>query len=274
MEAGGERAFLAPILKLVGRKKLGAAGQALIDETAKKLFPDGSNSTRNRQVYTPMVAVMHHAAWKGWCSKIVIARPEQPKGRVRWISYDEAERLIEAALPHMRPLVVFLLSTGARISEALYLDRREVDLERAHVVFLDTKNGEHRGVPLHPRVVAELRKSNRREGPVFVTDSGEPYERREDGGGMVSTAWASMCKRAKVTDFTPHDCRHTWATWHYRENRDLVALMQLGGWKSVDMVLRYAHVNTGQLAPSINRVWGPDGEHDFNGIEMPFESVA
>ena len=266
MEAGGEREFLTPILKLVGRKKLGAVGQALIDETAAKLFPNGSNSTRNRKVYTPMVAVMHHAARKQWCSKIVVARPEQPKGRVRWITYEEAERLISSAAPHLRPLVIFLLSTGARISEALYLDWRQVDLDRAHVIFLDTKNEEDRGVPLHPRVVAELRKSNRREGAVFVTDSGEPYERREDedgkvtGGGMVSTAWGTMCDRAKITDFTPHDCRHTWATWHYRQNRDLLALMQLGGWKTISMVVRYAHVNTEQLAPSINRVWGKCGE--------------
>jgi hypothetical protein len=32
----------------------------------------------------------------------------------------------------------------------------------------------------------------------------------------------------------------------------LIALMKLGGWKSERMVLRYAHVNVSQLAPSIN----------------------
>lgn len=54
--------------------------------------------------------------------------------------------------------------------------------------------------------------------------------------------------KAKVT---PHTCRHTWATWHYARHRDLLALMQLGGWKQISMVQRYSHVNVENLAPSI-----------------------
>jgi integrase len=72
----------------------------------------------------------------------------------------------------------------------------------------------------------------------------------------VKTAWKSMLKRAGMSDFSPHDCRHTWATWHYAANRDITALMQLGGWKSPAMVMRYAHVNAEHLSPTINRLWG------------------
>jgi integrase len=50
---------------------------------------------------------------------------------------------------------------------------------------------------------------------------------------------------------SPHDCRHTWATWHYAAKRDLIALMKLGGWKSEKMVLRYTHVNVSHIAESI-----------------------
>jgi hypothetical protein len=56
----------------------------------------------------------------------------------------------------MRPLVIFLFYTGARLSEALYLSWREVDLASKQVRFLDTKNGTDRGVPLHARVVAPV----------------------------------------------------------------------------------------------------------------------
>ncbi len=45
--------------------------------------------------------------------------------------------------------------------------------------------------------------------------------------------------------------RHTWATWHYAANRDLVALMELGGWKSERMVLRYAHMNVAHREQSL-----------------------
>ena len=61
--------------------------------------------------------------------------------------------------------------------------------------------------------------------------------------------------------FSPHDCRHTWATWHYAANRDLLSLMKLGGWKSEKMVLRYAHVNVAHLAKTVDALpWGKSGK--------------
>ena len=63
--------------------------------------------------------MLHHAAKRGWCSLPVIERPKAPEGRVRWLTPAEADRLIEACAKHLRPLVIFLLYTGARVGEAL-----------------------------------------------------------------------------------------------------------------------------------------------------------
>ena len=286
LEAGGEGSHLEPILKQIGRKPLAAIGQAEVEALAKKLKPNAAPATINRHIYTPVAAVLHHAARKRWCDKPVFARPKEPKGRIRWVTHDEAQRLIECAAPHLRPLVVLLFSTGARISEALYLDWRNVDLERAHVEFIDTKNGEPRGVPLHPRAIAALSALPHRQGAVFRRSLphrtasgvqkplGGPYEVRTDGGGQIKTAWAGMLRRAGISNFTPHDCRHTWATWHYRANRDLTALMELGGWKSVAMVMRYAHVNTSHLAGTISEIWGKSGDMGTARAVKPKQGAA
>ena len=252
LEAGGERTYLGPIIARIGSVPLARIDQALIDRTARALYPDASPATLNRQAFTPIAAVLNHAAKRGLWARRVIERPEQPKGRVRWLAFEEAERLLAACSPHLRPLVMFLLGTGCRLSEALYLDWREVDLVRGHVNFIDTKNKESRGVPLHSRVANELRMLRHRSGAVFRTNTGRAYAEKKSGGGQIKTAWRGACRRAGIIDFSPHDCRHTWATWHYAANRDLVALMQLGGWKSERMVLRYTHVNVSQLAPSID----------------------
>ena len=129
-------------------------------------------------------------------------------------------------------------------------------MTRGHVVFLDTKSGEDRGVPLASRVIAELANlRSGRVGAVFRRLDGQPYADRV-GGGHVKTAFNGACRRAEITGFTPHDCRHTWATWHYALHRDLIALKRLGGWKSERMVLRYAHINTADLAASIEALPG------------------
>jgi hypothetical protein len=109
-----DRNYLKPIIDHIGSVPLAKIDQAFIERTARTLYPNVSPATLNRQAFTPIAAVLNHAAKRGLCSHRVIERPEQPKGRVRWLTVDEAERLIDACSSHLRPLVVFLLGTGAR----------------------------------------------------------------------------------------------------------------------------------------------------------------
>ena len=55
-----------------------------------------------------------------------------------------AHRLIDAAAPHLKPLLTFIICTGARLSEAIELEWRDVDLEGARVIFWRTKTGRRR----------------------------------------------------------------------------------------------------------------------------------
>jgi integrase len=211
VEATGSRRFVMRVLDHFGTTPLPLIGQEAIDNAASKLYPKASNATRNRQVYTPVSAILQHAARKGWCARPVFTRPKMSKVAIRWLKYDEAERLIAACSTHLRPLVITLLYTGARIGEVLWLDWSDVDLERRHVTFPKTKNGEARGVTLRIRVVAALASLPGRDGPVFRTPNGEPYARPAPGndedisaGSRIKTAFAGACRRAGIEHFTPH----------------------------------------------------------------------
>jgi integrase len=71
---------------------------------------------------------------------------------------------------------------------------------------------------------------------------------------------------AGITDFHPHDCRHTWATWHYAASRELGVLQRLGGWSSVRMVMRYAHANVDEHKNTIDRLPGGQlGDNEAGG---------
>jgi integrase len=252
MRQGGESRYLRPLLVYFGQEKLSAIDQAAIERCAALLKPGAATSTINRQVHTPISSVLKHAAARGCCEFRPIERPKQPKGKTRWLTFEEAGRLISSASVHSAPLLTFMLYTGARVAEAVYLQWDQVNLTRRHVVFLDTKNGTDRGVPLHPMALAALANLPHRRGAVFRKPDGRSYPLKPEGGGQIKKAFAGACRRAGIKGATPHTLRHTWATWHYQEHRDLARLMELGGWKTLAMVQRYAHVNSEHNSASIN----------------------
>ena len=252
MEHGGERRFIAPLLGYFGATPIDQIDQKAIDRAAVAILPAGSNATRSRQVYTPVSAILRLAG-----IKLDMRRPKVPPGRVRWIEPDEAARLLDACSPHLRPLVMFLLLTGARASEALWLDWHCVDLSRAHVIFPKTKTQRPRGVALNDDLVGELANLPHRDGAVFRRPDGAPYaqpRRKGDdsAGSAIKTAFQGAVRRAGLSDFHVHDCRHTFATWHYREHRDLIALQTIGGWKTLSCVTRYAHASSENYRAGMN----------------------
>jgi integrase len=285
LEAGGSRRFLDHVLEHFGTTPLVHIDQAAIDRGARMLYPHASGATRDRQFYTPVSAVMKHAAKRNWCSPLLdLERPDKPRGRVRALTIDEANRLIDACGDHLRPLVIFMLYTGARVGEALWLDWREVNLDRRHVVFVETKNGDRRGVPLHPRVVAALANLPHRQGEVFRRPDGLSYAPlnaddpgETSAGGRIKTAFRGAVRRAGLIDFHPHDCRHTWATWHYAQHRDPNQLMALGGWRTPAMVFRYAHNNVEQFQSSIDALptaGGNPGDSEITEGKTAWRSMA
>jgi integrase len=58
-------------------------------------------------------------------------------------------------------------------------------------------------------------------------------------------------RRANVTDL-----RHTWASWHVQAGTPLHVLQELGSWKCVEMVRKYAHLASDYLAPYVDRMSG------------------
>jgi integrase len=70
----------------------------------------------------------------------------------------------------------------------------------------------------------------------------------------IGSAWKRSLKRAGIENFRFHDLRHSWASQHVMNGTSLQELMELGGWKSYEMVLRYAHLAPEHLSNAAARI--------------------
>ena len=237
IQAGGEKLYLKPITDHFLETPLTDIDQAAIDAAAHAIYPDASAATRNRQLYTPVSAILKHAS-----VDFTIYRPKGSAGEVKtnWLREDQAFRLFAAAAAvdlEFRTFLVLLCYTGLRLSEALRLRVEHVQLSESFAFIPKTKNEEARAIYLPPILVAEL--ANHPRG------MGRPDETicRFRKNGHLYNMMKTAKKAAGLPDVTFHTFRHTWATWMRRYAKlDTKGLVATGAWKDEKSAARYQHV--------------------------------
>lgn len=262
------------LVRAIGRQPLSAIDQDTLTRLRGSVTrPASGDRTFAAQIVEPVSAVLNHAHRRGWCDPPHFTRPRQPEGRTAFLTPAEAERLHEAAAPHLKPLIIFLLCTGARMSEALGMEWRDVDLPGNRAIFWETKSGRRRVAQLPTRAVVCLAGlPGSRVGRVFLSRiNGDAFQTsRERGyGGQIKAGWRGAIRRAGLgREITPHVLRHTWASWHYALHRDPLRLKAEGGWSSLALVERYAHLLPAGNEAAIRQFWGVrnDWRQDNRGI--------
>ena len=175
--------------------------------------------------------------------------------RDRWLTREEADRLVSVCPDHLSATVRFALATGCRAREILDLEWNRVDLQRQTAWLNQTKNGTPRGVPLNRDAVAVLREQIGKHPRFCFTFRGERIKHN-----ISNHAWFSALQQAGLENFRFHDLRHTWASWHRQAGTSCDELKELGGWKTRSMVDRYAKFATEHLSFAAARIeTGPGG---------------
>jgi integrase/recombinase XerD len=166
--------------------------------------------------------------------------------RVRFLTRAEFDRLLAAAAPHLKPMLVVAVGTGMRLEEQLSLRWPQIDLGRREITLTETKTGAPRVIPLAGTVLGTLSGLPRhiREPWVFWHGDGQRFT-------TIKTAFLAACRRAKIKDFRWHDLRHTFASWKVQEGVDLYRLSRLLGHKTLAMTARYAHLQTADLHDAV-----------------------
>jgi integrase len=185
-------------------------------------------------------------------------------GRLAFLS-QAGEGALLAALPlSRRPLVLLAINTGLRWSEQASLRWHDVDLLTGFVTVRLGKNGRARRVALNSTARAALMDlGTLRHDP---GDSDEPVFRaayRTVSREFVRSVGAARSalratgreeEAARLDGVTWHALRHTFASRLVTAGVDLRTVQELGGWQTLSMVQRYAHLSPGHLVAAVERI--------------------
>lgn len=251
MTAGGETRFLTPLLTHFAGTPIRSIDQAAIDGAAAAVYPAADAPTLNRQVYTPISAVLKRAG-----IETKVKRPIGWRGRklTHWLTPEQAFRLFKAAAKIAAPkktkieFRIFLRTlcyTGMRLGDALGLECPNVSIQNKTALLPETKNGRPRLVYLPEAVVEDLKKLPRgvkREGRLFSFHA----------GGRLRDLLAMTLKAAGLTlprRVAFHVFCHTWATWMRQHGGlDTYDLLKTDRWSDAESADRYSHVVVSDIA--------------------------
>lgn len=226
----------------------------VLDECVRQMQAEGlQNSTVNTRMAAIKAVLRASLDW-GWIERVpAVRRLPTVARRARWLTRAEAGRLIAELPAHLAAMARFTLATGLREQNVCRLEWSQVDLERriAWIHADQAKAGKVISIPLNAEAVVVLREQAGKHPVRVFTYRGNPLATSGWGG------WKAALERAGIENFRWHDLRHTWASWHVQAGTPLPALMELGGWASLHMVMVYAHLAPEHLAEHAERIAGP-----------------
>ena len=244
LQDGRDGRFLEPLLKYFRGRSLQSITPKDVRDAAKKLYPEGSAATRNRQGIAPARAVINHAAQEGWCNPITVRQfsVEKPKrtavGRDWILAFqNEAER---RGNKRLSLLCRFLFETGTRITEAVRLTPGDIDHVNRRANLGKLKNGEFGYANFSEGLRNELVSLTPINGRVFG------YKSRHS----VYSVWKNVSQAAGIPYVPPHQSgRHSFASALHAAGWKDKDIADAGRWKSTRLVQDvYIHTEDKSLA--------------------------
>lgn len=194
-----------------------------------------------------------------------VKKPVEPRGRVRFLSDDERDRLLvacqESKNKNLYVIVVLAVSTGMRFSEIMSLKWNDVNLAQNFLILHETKNGERRNVPIAGpalQLLKDLKKVRRIDTNLLFpgNDPQKPLTLRQ--------CWNHALKKAQIPDFRFHDLRHSAASYLAMNGASATDIAHVLGHKTLQMVKRYAHLSeqhTSKVVAAMNeKIFGGLGD--------------
>jgi integrase len=177
--------------------------------------------------------------------------PKAAEGRTRRLvkredgslEVDHLLRGCEKGEAWLAPLVLLAIETAARQGELLALHWHEVDLKARTARFAETKAGGSRTIPLSPAAITifeNLCGGTDRVGRIFPHTS-----------NAVIKQFTKATARAGIEGLRFHDLRHEATSRMFEKGLGPLEVAAITGHKTLQMLMRYTHPTTGDLADKL-----------------------
>lgn len=257
------RDWLSSMAKSAPRLRTSAKDRAAGNFRVREVDPNDAEAVRRRQstanrTLTILKAALNHAYNEGLIPTDEAWRRVKPfaeadAARVRYLSIEEAGRLLNVCDAEFRDLVHGALVTGARFGELAALEVRDFNPDSGTVHILKSKSGKDRHIVLNEegqKLFERLSAGRTGKARVFIKADGTPW-----GKSHQHRPFKDACGKAKIVPgITFHEMRHTWASLSIMAGAPLIVVAQNLGHADSRMVERhYGHLAQSFVADTIRR---------------------
>ncbi|MBQ7660204.1 MAG: site-specific integrase [Alphaproteobacteria bacterium] len=149
-----------------------------------------------------------------------------------------AQKIIDNAAPHLKPIIYTALYTGMRLGNILNLKWENIDFS-SNTINIKVKDrtkdgGKNLSIPMIAQLSDILNNQPRINEYVFN------YNGKKIGD--IKHAWHKALERAKLPYVNFHTLRHTAATWILKKTNNLRITQQILGHSDIKTTAKYAHV--------------------------------
>ena len=218
-----------------------------LDSEAKARDWKPSSRNRYHSAFSLMFRLAMEADKMDFNPASEVKRKQEPAGRIRFLSREEEDRLVEAITklyPAYLPIFILSEHTGTRLSEQLRAEVGDYDEATGTLVVRQTKNKRgpaQRYVPMTPMAVEAYNKlsEGKSKGDALCTNM--------LGNAMDSTRyWFDEClDAAGIEEYSWHCNRHTAISRWVMAGVPIAAVASFAGHANISMTQRYAHLTPG-----------------------------
>jgi site-specific recombinase XerD len=203
---------------------------------------------------------IYHKDWAGQ----YLPTPKTAKTLPLVLSKDEVLDVL-SAIPNFkhRTVIMFIYSTGTRVSECVNIKLSDIDSKRMQANIQEGKGLKQRKVPLSPVLLSTLRRYYKEYKPQHYLFEGAGGK----GTHLGVAAVREICQKARFRtphikkDYTPHTFRHCFATHLLEQGTNLLVIQRLMGHADLSNTLKYLHVQQLGIEQVVNPL------DNLNGVE-------